>query len=474
MTTDLNSIVKSKMKFTPEFDKDFVPAVLWNKEFVALAKADPAAEDLAICLKRNNGAVSRIDVKILSNQGDNKALNLRYVERMVKYMLWMYGGQTITIGGNAEIAKEIKEIYSATGARHFDYEFFSEVYAKPLTVVHTTFADAPKKAEITVTLGGNTNGVRVGFDLGGSDRKYALMIDGVVVDSGETKWDPYFNADWHYHADGLRDTIEQACAKIPAGRKLEGVGGSSAGVIVDNLIPMASLLRGVRKANNDILPKEALNLFEDLRKELDIPLITLNDGEVTALLGAQEQKSPSVLGISMGTSVAGGYVNANGNITDWLNELAFVPCDYRKNGPVDEWSGDEGCCVQFFCQQGVARIAKQAGLKFPEGMKFPEQLEEVQKLMANGDETARKIYETLGVEFGYTIAHFAQFYDIKKLLILGRVTSGKGGDLILEVAEKVLQAEFPTIAKQIGFCIPDEKNKRHGQAAAAATLPFIA
>lgn len=473
MSNDLNSIVKSKMKFVPELDKEFVPAVLWNKEYVNLVNADAAAENLAICLKRNNGAVSRVDVKILPHVGNNCELNIRYVERLVKYMLWMYGGQTITIGGNAELTEAIKEIYSAEGKRAFDYRFFSEVYAKPLTVLNSSYADAPQKAEITVALGGNTNGVRVGFDLGGSDRKYALMVDGVVIDSGETKWDPYFNSDWHYHAEGLRDTIRQACEKIPEGRKLEGVGGSSAGVIVDNLIPMASLLRGVRQANNDVLPKEALNLFEDLRKELGIPLITINDGEVTALLGAQEQKSPSVLGISMGTSVAGGYVNSNGNITDWLNELAFVPCDYRENGPVDEWSGDEGCCVQFFCQQGVARIAKQAGLKFPEGMKFPEQLEEVQKLMAAGDETARKIYETLGIEFGYTIAHFAQFYDIKKLLILGRVTSGKGGDLILEIAEKVLQSEFPELAQQIGFCIPDEKNKRHGQAAAAATLPFI-
>lgn len=465
------NMLKINPKFTPKFDPNFVPAVLWNKAFVEMSVN---GEPLAICLKRNNGAVSRFDTKILPNTtAENKKLNIRYVERRVKYMLWMYGGQTVTIAGNADIAAAIKQIYSQNGERAFDYKFFTEVYGKPLTVVGCSYEQAPKSAEITVKLGGNKNGVRVGFDLGGSDRKYCLMIDGEVIDSGETKWDPYFNTDWHYHVDGLRDTIKQACTKIPVGRKLEAVGGSSAGVIVDNLIPMASLFRGVRKANGDKLPEEALNIFENLRKELGIPLITINDGEVTALLGAQEQKSNSVLGISMGTSVAGGYVNSNGNITDWLNELAFVPCDYRENGPVDEWSLDAGCGVQYFCQQGVARLARQAGISFADGMKDPEKLEIVQEMMTKGDEKAIGIYQSIGVMFGYSIAHFAEFYDIKKLLILGRVTSGKGGNMILDVAEEVLKAEFPALAAQIGFCIPDEKNKRHGQAAAAATLPEI-
>ena len=65
-----------------------------------------------------------------------------------------------------------------------------------------------------------------------------------------------------------------------------------------------------------------------------------------------------VLGVSMGTSVAAGYVTADGKITPWFNELAFAPIDYRESGvPMDEWSGDIGCAVQFFCQQGVARLA---------------------------------------------------------------------------------------------------------------------
>ncbi len=465
-----------KPKFVPPFDPEFVPAVLWNREYQRLVKANPKSEKLAVCLKRSNGAVSRRDTAILPHDTPaNKKLNVRYVERLVKYMLWMYGGHAITIAGGKAVAAEIRKIYSPKGTRAFDYDFFSDVYDNPMTVTGCDYAKAPKSSEITVALGRNLDGVRIGFDLGGSDRKCAVVVDGKCVFSGETRWDPYFQADWHYQLAGIRDTFKQAMAHIPKGRKLDAIGGSAAGVYVDNRVRRASLFRGVQKANGGRLPKEVVNMFENVRKECKVPLITINDGEVTALLGSMQQKSNSVLGISMGTSVAGGYVTSKGNITDWLNELAFVPVDYReKNGPVDEWSGDAGCGVQYFCQQGVARLAKQAGLKFPEGMKDPEKLEKVQELMAKGDKTAKKIYESLGIMFGYSIAHFADFYDIKKLLILGRVTSGKGGNLLLDTAAKVLKAEFPAIAKKIGFCIPDEKEKRHGQAFAAATLPEIA
>ncbi|MCC7300518.1 MAG: ROK family protein, partial [Verrucomicrobia bacterium] len=178
-------------------------------------------------------------------------------------------------------------------------------------------------------------------------------------------------------------------------------------------------------------------------------------------------------GISMGTSLAAGYVTPQGTITSWLNELAFVPIDYRDNGPVDEWSGDSGCGVQFFSQQGVARLAALAGVRFPEKTAFAEQLIEIQRLMDAGDSRARDIYETIGICFGYAIAHYATFYQFRNLLILGRVTSGAGGQVIIEKAEQVLNAEFPELASTVKISMPDEKMKRHGQAVAAASLPMI-
>ena len=93
--------------------------------------------------------------------------------------------------------------------------------------------------------------------------------------------------------------------------------------------------------------------------------------------------------------------------------------------------------------------------------------------MANGDEKARLIFETIGVYLGYSIAHYANFYDIRNVLILGRVTSGQGGEIILQKADEVLRAEFPTLSESIKLSTPDEQQKRHGQAVAAASLPSI-
>jgi predicted NBD/HSP70 family sugar kinase len=194
---------------------------------------------------------------------------------------------------------------------------------------------------------------------------------------------------------------------------------------------------------------------------------------VTALAGSMSLGKNRVLGISLGTSTAGGYVNAQGNITSWINELAFVPVDYNPSAPVDEWSGDYGCGVQYFSQQAVARLLGPAGIEVAAKLPLPEKLKHVQKLMDGGDYRARKIYETIGGYLGYSVAHFAEFYDLENVLILGRVTSGPGGDLIITGAKEVLKLDFPDLAGTISFHIPNEMDKLHGQAVAAASLPAL-
>ncbi|MEO8429624.1 MAG: hypothetical protein ABI651_21240 [Verrucomicrobiota bacterium] len=205
----------------------------------------------------------------------------------------------------------------------------------------------------------------------------------------------------------------------------------------------------------------------------NIPFEVVNDGEVTALAGSMAIGDNAVLGLAMGTSQAAGYVTSEGNITSWLNELAFAPIDYNPDAPVDEWSGDYGCGVQYFSQQCVGRLMSAAEIQTDVEMPLPEKLKHVQDLMIEGDERAQRIYETIGTYVGYGIAHYADFYDFRHVLILGRVTSGPGGELINAKAQEVLKLEFPELARKIGFHAPDEKDKRHGQAVAAASLPDV-
>ena len=293
-------------------------------------------------------------------------------------------------------------------------------------------------------------------------------MQGEVVFSEEVEWNPYFENDPAYHIEGINDTLERAAAHLP---HIDAIGGSSAGVYVNSEVRVASLFRGV---SSEDFESSVRRIFFDLKERWgNIPFEVVNDGEVTALAGSMSMQENAVLGIAMGTSQAAGYVTPEGNITPWLNELAFAPIDVREDAPVDEWSGDHGCGVQYFSQQAVARLAPLAGIELPADMPFPEQLVEVQKLMTAGDERAANIYSTIGVYLGYAIAHYADFYEIRRILLLGRVTSGQGGSIIIEKANEVLAAEFPGLKEKIEIVTPNEKDKRHGQAVAAASLPRI-
>ena len=162
-------------------------------------------------------------------------------------------------------------------------------------------------------------------------------------------------------------------------------------------------------------------------------------------------------------------MDQKGNITGWLNELAFVPCDLAQDAMVDEWSGDRGCGVKYFSQDAVIKLAPAAGICLEKSLSPAEKLKVVQAEMEKGNPEAAKIYETIGVYLGYTLAFYALFYDINHVLLMGRVTSGKGGDLVLAKAQEVLRAEYPQLKMQVN--LPDEKSRRVGQSVAAASLP---
>ena len=455
-------------KVKTELDPGFLPAALWIKAYMKAVKENGNGSELIIAVERSNGMVSVHRTGILPHKGKFQGLNIKHVERLVKAMLWMKGGYKITIAGNREIAAKIAQIYSPDGARAFDNDLIGKnIYGHDLQIVNCELSDAPSETTAKVQLGRNFEGCRIGFDLGGSDRKCAALIDGELVFSEEIEWDPYFQSDPAWHKAGINDSFKRAAVHLP---RVDAIGGSAAGVYVENQVRVASLFRGV---SSDDFEKKVKNIFLELKKEWGVPFEVVNDGEVTALAGSISINANSLMGFAMGTSQAVGYITPDGNITDWLNELAFAPVDYNDNAPADEWSGDIGCGVQYFSQQAVAKLAPAAGIHFTSDMPFPEQLLKIQTLMKEGDKRAAEIYNTIGIYLGYAIANYANFYDIRKLMILGRVTSGEGGELIIKKAEEVLKIEFPELKEQVSFHIPDEKMKRHGQAVAAATLPAI-
>jgi len=455
--------MSTPLKFVPPLDPGFQPAVIAHRDYLAAAQSTGRAVPLVIGLEREDGLVSRYETVVLPAAD---AATLQHVERTVKFLLWARGGWKVFIGGPKVIGDFIRKTYSPGGARKFDCALMGTVYGKKFQVVVTTPAAVPAGGEMEVAAGGHCQGCRIGFDLGASDYKVSAVVDGEAVFTEETPWDPKSQSNPEYHYHHISAALHRAAAHLP---RVDAIGGSSAGVIVANEIRVASLFRAIPKKD---FPRAA-GIFKRLQKEWNVPVVVMNDGDVTALAGALSLRKKGMLGLAMGSSEAAGFMDQQGRILGWLNELAFAPVDYNPAAAADEWSGDRGVGALYFSQQAVNRLLPAARISLPTKLDQPERLKAVQALMAKGDARAAKIYQTIGIYLGYTLAHYATFYDFRHALILGRVTTGLGGDLVLARAREVLTQEFPAVAKKIALHVPDEKSRRIGQAVAAASLPEI-
>jgi predicted NBD/HSP70 family sugar kinase len=454
-------------RISAPLDPGFIPAILANRSYRTAVANSTKTTVMAIAVERENGLVSRGDLEILLPGTAYDAETLRVVERHIKFLLWAKGGWKIYLNGPETICEALKTHYEPGGSREFDATLMTRVYGQPFRVEITESADIPEAHEMSSAPGGHLDGCRIGFDLGASDYKLAAVVDGEAVFSTEVRWDPVGQSNPDYHYSRIVEGLKLAASKMP---RVDAIGGSSAGIYVDNQVKVASLFRSVpdEQFKTVITP-----MFQKIQQEWGVPLVVINDGDVTALAGAMSLQKHAMLGIAMGSSEAAGYLSPQGHIMGYLNELAFGPVDFNENAIIEEWSGDRGVGALYFSQQAVNKLAPAAGITFPDEMLLPERLKIVQGKADDGDQAAQRIFETIGVYLGYTLPHYAEYYDFENILILGRVTSGRGGEIILQKAKEVLTQEFPELAEQITLHVPDEKSRRVGQAVAAASLPKI-
>ena len=456
-----------KLKHQARLDPDFAPMALVCREMREATKED--GQEIVVAAERNQGYTTVYKTRIYKDGTGHDEENFKFIDRIAKSLLWVSGGYKLIIAGSPLVGEYIKSAFSYGGSRDFDVRFMERVYESKFEVVLTDLENAPENKSSASPVGKHLDGCRIGFDAGGSDRKVSAVIDGETVYSEEVVWFPKLNSDPEYHYDGILSAMKTAASHMP---RVDAIGVSSAGVYIDNKIMVASLFI---KVNDEDFEKKVKNMYIDVAREIgeNIPIEVANDGDVTALAGAMSLEDNGILGIAMGTSEAAGYVDMDGNITGWLNELAFVPVDYNENAARDDWSGDYGVGSRYFSQDAVIKLAPFAEIDLDENLSPAEKLKVVQALMKEGDERAKAIYETIGTYFGYTIAYYCEFYDIKQVLIMGRVTSGEGGVILLERAKEVLRTEFPELSEKVTLNIPDEKARRVGQSVAAASLPRI-
>lgn len=452
--------IEYNIKNTPVLDKNFIPFGVWMKEYLKEAKIP-----VSIAVERENGLISVRDTFIRGGQFADA--DYRYIERFVKFELWSIGGFRVYICGCDEIAKKLAEAYSPAGERSFDYQFVGDVYEKPLEVLAVSREDFPEAHEVAKQIGGHMDGCRIGFDAGGSDRKVSAVIDGEPVYSEEVVWYPKVTEDPTYHFNEIVTAFKTAASKMP---RVDAIGVSSAGTFVGNSPMVASLFIKVPSDRRE----EVKSIYDRAGAEIgDVPLVVANDGDVTALAGFMSTGRGDILGIAMGTSEAVGYVNTDGNVLGWINELAFAPVDLSEKAMQDEWSTDFGVGCKYFSQDAVIKLAPAANIILDPENTPAEKLKVVQALANEGNEDALDIYRSIGCYLAHTLVLYSNFYEIETLLVLGRVASGDGGDLLISECNRILEEEYPELAAKINVTLPDEKMRRVGQSVAAASLPEL-
>jgi predicted NBD/HSP70 family sugar kinase len=446
-------------------DRGFIPILCVLEDYEKKCN-ELGGKPFAVCLERNDGFKRTYRFNLLKDKKYDES-NYRIAERIVKSLLWIYGGYKIIAGGCGYVANRLKQEYCEGGKREFDARLMSRVYEKPFEVISVDYDSVPDTYEIAEKHTFSLDGCRIGFDAGGSDRKVSAVVDGKTVYSEEVLWLPKVNPDPEYHYSEILKSFKAAAERMP---RVDAIGISSAGIYINNQVKVASLFMSVP---DDVFDKRVKNIYIDAAKEFgDIPLKVANDGDVTALAGAMSLNTNKVLGIAMGTSEAGGYVDGGGCIRGWLNELAFVPVDFNEDALVDPWSGDIGCGVNYFSQDAVIKLAALCGLEL-EGDTPAKKLKSAQEMLENGVEKAQWIFEDIGTYLAHSLAYYFKFYDVNQVLILGRVSSGKGGEIIINTCNNTLKELYPQIAENVKINLPDEKSRRVGQSIAAASLPII-
>ena len=450
-----------EMKHVPELDPGFIPFGIWMNAYL-----EGASKPIAIAVERNEGQITVRETRIYGTE-EMAAADYRFVERYMKFLLWSIGGFRVYICGCDDIAGKLQASYSDAGERAFDADFFRKLYERELEIVSLPLEECPKANETARPMGGHMDGCRIGFDAGGSDRKVSAVIDGECVYSEEVVWHPKTNPDPNYQYEGILDSFRTAASKMP---RVDAIGVSSAGVFIGNAPMISSIFYCVPRDRWD----EVKTVYDRAAAEIgDVPIVVANDGDVSALAGAIGMGCGSIMGLAMGTSEAVGYVDKDQNVLGWISELAFAPVDLNEDAMQDEWSTDFGVGCKYFSQDAVIKLAPRAGIELDPALTPAEKLKVVQALMEQDDARAQKVFRDIGIYLAYAVVQYSHYYDIRHLMLLGRVMSGKGGDTILATCKAVLADAFPAISEKVEVMLPDEKTRRVGQSAAAASLPEI-
>merc|ERR1712086_880239 len=477
----------SRPKVVAPLDPNFSPVILTKRQYLAAVKAAKCEDKLQWALLRSDGC-GRYSLPVFAADSWDAPASTYMAGVLIQEMIWQRSAHTLLLSGPAAMCEELVAAFSVDGQYSFEVSSMPNVCgtpAEPFTVRVVDAAEMPEDVDTPQVCGKDADGCRLAFDLGKSDIKTVAVQDNKVLSSKETEWD-VTNPDPQYHYDAIIAAMKETAAVLP---RIDAIGGSATGTVSGaNEATWCDIFPNVPA---DVYKAKVVDIFIRMAKEVagDVPLKVINDGEVTALAAVQKIKKGNVMGISMGSSEGGGYADKDGNLNGWINEMCYIKLDMNPEAPTDPWTKGyhRGISHLYLGQRGATKLAAKAGVVLPDNYVFPHPdmctikhedhaqcLKAIQKAMADPaqEPQVRKLYETVGVYLGYGLAQYSEFYKIDHVMILGRVSKGSGGDLMLEVAKNVLQKEFPEYAN-IQFHTADDHFKAVGQCIAAAALPTI-
>ena len=434
-------------------EDDFLPAY---ESFHSFQKK--AQEDFGIAVSRGQDIAFPFFFRITLDFEESYF----YAKKILLTLLWMVGGDKITL-----LAKEGSSFASYFHHRaSLDPEIqtsckaMEEILSSPLS--WEISPELPEKKERQASFGSSFSGSRIGLDLGGSDRKVTAMVDGKVVYSNETLWSPKGEKDYHYHVEGIKQSLLEAKSHL---QKVDAVGVSIAGTCLDNNLIFPALFASVPESDK-IGPVK--NLFKDLIPELfpNVPFQIENDGDVSAIGASVMFGMDNVLGLALGTSFAAGYAE-KGYLLSWINELSKAPINFSPSARKHYIFGIDGAASEYLSQKGIVLLLEKVG--FPLSGTLPEKLLQIQEEMKRGNPIVEKAYRDMGIYLGSSLAYFSLFYPVKNVLLLGRVLTGEGGQILMESAQEYLNSKNVEI--RLGSA--DENFKRLGQSYVAACLPKV-
>lgn len=477
------------LKIAPPLDPDFTPFILGKQKYIETVKSIPNYDTLTWALPRSDGC-GRYSLPVFppTHYKDIEA-SIYIAGVCIQEMIWQRSATSLMLHGPPKICKGVKKMFSLGGMYEFEIKSMPNVCGqsgKKFEVIICNDPNAlPKNCDAPQVCGKDATGCRLAFDLGKSDVKTVAVKDNQVLYSKETEWD-VTNPDPDYHFKVVTDALNLAKAELP---RVDAIGGSATGTIsAENHATWCDIFPNVPP---NVYKEKVIDIFirmaEHVAGNPNVPLKVINDGEVTALAAVQKLNKGSIMGISMGSSEGGGYANADGNLLGWINELCYIRIDMNPKAPTDPWSkgSHTGLSHMYLGQRGATKLAAAAGCTLADELKYPHPemctikhenhakvLKIIQKEMVEDPARVGKIYETVGVYLGFALAQYMEFYDIEHVLILGRLSKGAGGDLMLDTAKKVLTEEFPEL-KTPQFHTADDHFKAVGQCIAAAALPVI-